>query len=341
MRGSIRPTKRSREEHRQHVPAPTPLGWWDEELPDVVELEERPEQAAVPHQRVERRQERDGRRRLAGAPPAARPPLVRTKRLPRHALHLDRNELAPFDELLAQRVPTRALRDARVRLGRADAAEHVIRAADAEQAVGAVPREELVPELLRERDVAREDVRRQQPLEQVVVAAVAVASREAEHARHGVRLEHRAARCSSAARTSRSSSRARARNRAPTAAPRRGCARARARRPRRSRRGRAPRSGSTCRGTTGTRPPGRRRGPCCTPRRSRGARRAGRTRRGRSRPRARAGRGRGCDRRSRADRTGSSRDDGRPRARRPVLPRANARERARGARRESGVRPQQ
>ena len=27
------------EDHRQHVPAPTPLGWREEELPDIVELE--------------------------------------------------------------------------------------------------------------------------------------------------------------------------------------------------------------------------------------------------------------------------------------------------------------
>ena len=56
----------------------------------------------------------------------------------------------------------------------------------------AVPRQELVPELLSQRDLAREHVGRQQPFEQVVVAAVAVAPREAEHARDGVRLEHRA-----------------------------------------------------------------------------------------------------------------------------------------------------
>ena len=57
MRGSIRPT---------NVPAPTPLGWWDKELPDVVESEELREQAAVPHERVEWWQERHGRLRLRG-----------------------------------------------------------------------------------------------------------------------------------------------------------------------------------------------------------------------------------------------------------------------------------
>ena len=54
----------------------------------------------------------------------------------------------------------------------------------------AVARQELVPELLSQRDLAREDVGREQPLEEVVVAAVALAPREAEHAGDGVRLEH-------------------------------------------------------------------------------------------------------------------------------------------------------
>jgi hypothetical protein len=52
------------EQDRQHVPAPPPLGRRVEELPDVVELEQRAEEAAVPDQRIERREERDRRRRL-------------------------------------------------------------------------------------------------------------------------------------------------------------------------------------------------------------------------------------------------------------------------------------
>ena len=56
--------------------------------------------------------------------------------------------------------------------------------------MGPVPREKLVPELFSQRDAAREEFGWKQPLEQVVVASVAVASREAEHARDGVRLEH-------------------------------------------------------------------------------------------------------------------------------------------------------
>ena len=92
-------------------------------------------------------------------------------------------------------------------LGGADAAEDVAAAADAEEAVSAVPREELVAELLPQRDPAREHVGRKQPLEKVVVASVAVASREAEHACDGVRLEHGTHGVRRASRTSRSSSR--------------------------------------------------------------------------------------------------------------------------------------
>ena len=54
----------------------------------------------------------------------------------------------------------------------------------------AVARVELVPELLCERDVAAENDRREQPLQEVVVAAAADTSRQPEHARVGVCLEH-------------------------------------------------------------------------------------------------------------------------------------------------------
>ena len=57
----------------------------------------------------------------------------------------------------------------RVGLRGADAAEDVAAAADAEQAVRAEARLELVPQLLRQRHVVREQLRREQPLEQVVV----------------------------------------------------------------------------------------------------------------------------------------------------------------------------
>jgi hypothetical protein len=56
--------------------------------------------------------------------------------------------------------------------------------------VGAVPGQELVPELFSLRHPVCEQLGREQPFEEVVVPEVAVASRETDHARDGVRLEH-------------------------------------------------------------------------------------------------------------------------------------------------------
>ena len=55
----------------------------------------------------------------------------------------------------------------------------------------AVARQHLVPELLSQGHLLFEHFARQQPFDEVVVATVAVASREAEHAGDRVRLEHR------------------------------------------------------------------------------------------------------------------------------------------------------
>ena len=106
---------------------------------------------------------------------------ARTKRLPAHALDLDGHERAELDQLLAQLVALR-------RVG--DAGERAAGAAGAEQAVGAVPGQQLVPELLPLRHLVRQHLGREQPFEEVVVAEVAFAPREADHARDGVRLEH-------------------------------------------------------------------------------------------------------------------------------------------------------
>ena len=69
---------------------------------------------------------------------------------------------------------------------------HLARAT-AEQTVRAVAGQQLVPELLDQRQIAGEHVGRQKSFEEVVVPAVAVTPREAEHARDGVRLEDLAA----------------------------------------------------------------------------------------------------------------------------------------------------
>ncbi len=77
-----------------------------------------------------------------------------------------------------------------VRLRRAEAAEDVPAAADAQETVGAVPRQQLGAHLLVLRDRARQDLGRQESLDQVVVAAVPVPSGKTEHAGHEVRLQH-------------------------------------------------------------------------------------------------------------------------------------------------------
>jgi hypothetical protein len=56
--------------------------------------------------------------------------------------------------------------------------------------VGAVPGQELVPELLARRHLVRQQLGREQPVEEVVVPEVAVAPGEAEHAGYNVCLEH-------------------------------------------------------------------------------------------------------------------------------------------------------
>src|SRR3989304_6150075 len=64
------------EQDREDVVAPAPLGGRDVDLPDVVEVEELPQEIAVPAQRVERSEERHtashAAGRLAGSDFAAR-----------------------------------------------------------------------------------------------------------------------------------------------------------------------------------------------------------------------------------------------------------------------------
>ena len=85
--------------------------------------------------------------------------LLEHEALPAHLLDFDRNELAVGDELLAQWSSAWMLRPLPVWLGETQAAEDVC-AADAEKAVRAVPRQELVSELLPQRDAAPEQVGR-------------------------------------------------------------------------------------------------------------------------------------------------------------------------------------
>src|SRR5215218_3870963 len=86
------------EEDRQHVPAPARLGRRLQELRLVAEHEA----------------------------------------LPAYAFDRDRNELAVFDQLLSQRGPPGVVGSLRVRLCRAEAAEDVSAAADAQETVCAI-----------------------------------------------------------------------------------------------------------------------------------------------------------------------------------------------------------
>src|SRR5215211_6073195 len=176
------------EQDRQHVPAPTALGGWVEELPDVLEVEQRLKKGPVPDDRIERRQKRDGGRRLRRRSEQV-DLLGQHQALAAHALDIDRYELAGLDELVPEDRPPGMIRPLRSRLRVAQAAEDVAAAAETQEPVRPIPREHLVAELLAERHLVREDVGRHQALEQVVVAAVAVASREPEHAGDGVCLE--------------------------------------------------------------------------------------------------------------------------------------------------------
>src|SRR5437870_3249379 len=97
------------ERDRQHVPAPTSLGGWHEELPHVVEVEQAPKEAAVPDQRIEWGKERDGGRWLRRRFEQLHF-LSEDETLAAHALDLDGNDLSELNEVLAQRGPPRGLR---------------------------------------------------------------------------------------------------------------------------------------------------------------------------------------------------------------------------------------
>ena len=157
----------------------------------------------------------------------------------------------------------------------------------------------------------REELGRQQPLEHVVVANVALAPREADHAGDGVRLEHRAHRVL----------------RQPEPVLRLAALALEVGRGERAVRPDPFQHLLGCGSVVGQRggvkprafasdvhpvpgelaPPGRTTAPCWSSRRSRGARRARRTRRARSRRRGHAASGRGSGPRPRSGRTGSSR----------------------------------
>ena len=105
-----------------------------EEVPDVVEPEQGSEQGSVPDEGVERRQERDGGRRLRRR--LEQPNLLLEHvALAANALDVDGDERTALDQLFAQRCATGVTRPVGGRFRRAEAAEDVTSAAGAEQAV--------------------------------------------------------------------------------------------------------------------------------------------------------------------------------------------------------------
>src|SRR5829696_447699 len=129
------------EEERKHVPAPTALGGRVEELPHVLEVEQGSEQLPVPDDRIERRQKRDGGRRLRRRSEQV-DLLGQHQALAAQALDIDRYELAGVDELVPEDRPPGMIRPLRSRLRVAQAAEDVAAAAETQEPVRPIPREQ-------------------------------------------------------------------------------------------------------------------------------------------------------------------------------------------------------
>ncbi len=160
--------------------------------------------AAVPDERVERPEERDAAIAATRWSPGShlRLRLSQQCRLTGddepaalHTVDLDREQRAGLDQVvegeLSSRRPhrqpvldTELARE--IRPG-----EELVRARGAQQPVAAVARQQLVADLFARRMPLREELRREQPLDQVVHALVAFAPGDAEHAGLGERLEDR------------------------------------------------------------------------------------------------------------------------------------------------------
>jgi hypothetical protein len=168
------------EDDREHVIAPPAPGRREEALPHVVVAEQARQEGGVPHQRVERGDERDAGDRLRRSL-QQRDLLGEDEARAAHALDVDGHKRAEFHQFLPELVALRR---------RGDTVERTAGPAGAEQSVGTVAGQQLVPELLPLRRLVREHLCGEQPFEEVVVPAIALAPREADHARDGVCLEH-------------------------------------------------------------------------------------------------------------------------------------------------------
>src|SRR4029450_2418212 len=103
------------EEARQDVVAPPSLVLWGEHLPDPIEVEERLEEAAVPHQRVHWRKEGDRgiRRGRCGEQVDL---VAEDEARSAQTLHRDADAPAALAKLVAQCGPSRIAWSLRVRL---------------------------------------------------------------------------------------------------------------------------------------------------------------------------------------------------------------------------------
>ena len=106
-----------------------------------------------------------------------------------HALDGDREQLAAVDELGQQLRAARPRRSVRQRLAGAEAQEDLGLARRPQEPVGAVPAQQPVEQLLALRHALGEESGREQPLREVVVAAVALAAGDAEDPGLGERLQ--------------------------------------------------------------------------------------------------------------------------------------------------------
>src|SRR5204862_6713141 len=99
------------EQARGALSPPAALRRREEALPRVVEVEQAREQRGVPQERVERGDERDGRRRLRRRL-QKRELLGDDEALAAHALDVDRHERTGLDQLFVQLLALRRVGDA-------------------------------------------------------------------------------------------------------------------------------------------------------------------------------------------------------------------------------------
>jgi hypothetical protein len=170
------------EQDRQDVVAPASLRGRDVDLPDVVEVEQRAQQVAVPDQWIEGRQEGDAvARRLPGLDRTGGflqdgdlcpKDIARTA----NALDLDRDERSGLDQLVSAPIAV-------LRRGRGAQPDLGLATGRAEQPVGPISGQELVATLLFLGSALRQQSGREEPLRKVVHATVPLPSCQAQDSR--------------------------------------------------------------------------------------------------------------------------------------------------------------